>query len=114
MDSETLQRENTLLRTVLDQRDQIKALEEQVDRQHSATCRFAEVISGMCMNGISYARCKNSNDFQRGQWATYSFYFERLSSVIPDLIKKYPEFEAIAIEMEDWSNELRGAAKRGE
>jgi hypothetical protein len=37
-----------------------------------------------------------------------------LSSVIPDLIKKYPEFEAIAIEMEDWSNELREAAKRGE
>lgn len=114
MDSEALQRENTLLRTVLDQRDQIKALEEQVDRQHSANFKFVQIIYTMCTNGELIARHDNTQDFRRGQWHVYSFYFNMLKSFVPDLVEKHPEFEVIATKMEEWHEAIRWAAKEEE
>ena len=111
MDSEALQRENTLLRTVLDQRDQIEALEEQVDRQHSANSTFVQIIYTMCNNGIMRSRSDNIQDFHRGEWHVYSFYFDLLKSFVPDLVEKHPEFEVIATKMEEWHEAIREAAK---
>ena len=111
MDSEALQRENTLLRTVLDQRDQIEALEEQVDRQHSANSTFVQIIYTMCNNGIMRSRSDNIQDFHRGEWHVYSFYFDLLKSFVPDLVEKHPEFEVIATKMEEWHEAIREAEK---
>jgi DNA-binding GntR family transcriptional regulator len=111
MDSEALQRENTLLRTVLDQRDQIKALEEQVDRQHSANSKFVQIIYTMCNNGIGRAKMEHIQDFHRGEWHVYSFYFDLVKLLVPDLVEKHPEFGVIATKMEEWHEAIREAAK---
>lgn len=111
MDCEALQRENTLLRAVIDQQDQIKALKEQIDRQHSANSKFVQIIYTMCNNGIGRAKMEHIQDFHRGEWHVYSFYFDMLNSFVPDLVKNHPEFEVIAIKLDEWSDAIKQAAK---
>jgi len=110
MDEEELRRENTLLRTILDQIDYIKSLEEQVDRQHSANSTFVQIIYTICNNGIMRSRSDNIQDFHRGEWHVYSFYFDMLKSFMPTFVENHPEFEVIALKMEEWSDAIKQAA----
>jgi len=107
---EELRRENNLLRTILDQMDYIKSLEEQVDRQHSANSTFVQIIHTMCNDGIMMSRSDNIRDFQRGEWHVYSFYFDMLKSFMPNFVENHPEFEVIAIKLEEWSDAIKQAA----
>jgi predicted component of type VI protein secretion system len=43
--------EVSLLRKVIEQRDQIDALNEQVDQQHSANCKLIQILYAVCNNG---------------------------------------------------------------
>jgi len=111
MSEEELRRENGLLRTILDQMDYIKSLEEQVDRQHSANSKFVQILHTMCNNGELIARHDNIQDFHRGQWHVYSFYFNMLKSFVPDIVETHPEFESIALKLDEWSETIKQAAK---
>lgn len=105
--------EVSLLRKVIEQRDQIDALNEQVDRQHSANCKLIQILYAICNNGELIAGHKNIRDFSRGEWHVYSFYFNLLKSFVPDLVEKHPEFEAVAIKLDEWSETIKQAAKEG-
>jgi len=111
MSEEELRRENGLLRTILDQMDYIKSLEEQVDRQHSANSKFVQILYTMCNNGELIARHDNIRDFQRGEWHVYSFYFNMLKSFVPDIVETHPEFGPVVVKLDEWSETIKQAAK---
>ena len=100
-----------LLRKIIEQRDQIDALNEQVDRQHSANCKLIQILYTICNNGELITGHDNIRDFHRGQWYVYSFYFNLLKSFVPDIVETHPEFGPVAVKLDEWSETIKQAAK---
>jgi hypothetical protein len=106
--------EVSLLRKIIEQRDQIDALNEQVDRQHSANSKLIQILYVICNNGELMSWHENTRDFSRGEWHVYSFYFNLLKSFVPDLVETHPEFGPVAVKLDEWSETIKQAAKEKE
>jgi len=106
--------EVSLLRKIIEQRDQIDALNEQVDRQHSANSKLIQILYVICNNGELMSWHENTRDFSRGEWHVYSFYFNLLKSFVPDLVETHPEFGPVAVKLDEWSETIKQAAKEEE
>ena len=109
-----MQDEVLLLRRIIEQNDKIEELEKNLKSQTSANWKFVQILTTICGNGTMNARFDNIRDFQRGEWHVYSYYFKMLKVFVPDLVEKHPEFEVIAIKMNDWGEAIRESAKAGE
>jgi hypothetical protein len=93
MTPEELQKENELLRTIINQRTEIDNLKEEINKQTSINSRFRQILMEMLNNGFPYQY--KSDDFSRGCWFVHGRWLDRARVLLPNFANKYSEFKEI-------------------